>query len=157
MKRKKANKSYEKIFGIILIVMLCVSVVVNIIQVYINVIIVNNSNENQISLDKYRDLQNRQIQFVKNGCKNHKTNADLYNRWEALKSIAANYPSYITVIDRTEFMSDILFPFVEAYCYRPYILLLGVDDIYDQNLSYMMRWDGDVFHFDESDFDQVKW
>ena len=149
------NKNSHAI--IIVIVLLCISVVANVIQCSFLLTTIASANEDKAKLEKYRDLQKRQIQFVKNGCENNKSDTGLLNRYNLISQIAANFPSGFLDTSREDFLSDIHFNYVEAYCYRPYILLLGVDDIYKQNLYYRNKWGGDAFHFDDSDFNVVRW
>ncbi len=140
-------------------ILLCVSVTINCIQCFINIKLANQKDNDLTSLEKYRTLQSEQIEYVKNRCYNEYskygpdgTNDSKFKQMEQIAFYQA--PRYVNV-DSKEFYMDLIFDYLQSICFKPVVLLLGSEDIYGDNLQYFSKWG--YFHFDDSDFDGVRW
>lgn len=140
------------------IIALSISVIVNCVQGYFNIVLANQKSVDSVSLEKYRNLQNEQIEFVKTRCYNGyaKYGADGTNDsyFKIMGQIAIYEAPYYGVNSR-DFFEDLLFDYLQSICFKPVVLLLGSEDIYGDNLNYFTKWG--YFHFDDTDFDTVRW
>lgn len=161
-KRKNTKRTIRKTKQILFVAgisILCASIVANIFQAKENISLAKQKDEDAISLQNYRDLQARQIEFVKNRCavnyNKYGSEGNSDSNFREMMNVAVNIaPRYINV-DSHAFVKDLLFSYLQSICLDPVMVLLGEDDIYGDNLNYFTEWG--YFHFDDSDFDKVRW
>ena len=158
-KKKMVNKKTNHILMQVGVIALCISLVINCVQAYFNITLANQNNADSTSLQNYRDLQNEQIEFVKNRCYggyakygSDGTKDDAFRQMEQIAIYQA--PRYINV-NSYDFFQDLIFDYLQSICLKPLVLLLGSEDIYGNNLNYFTKWG--YFHLDDADFDAVRW
>lgn len=158
-KHKYFNRKLNKILPILGICVLCTSIVANIFQASFNISLAKKNQDDSTSLNNYRNLQAEQIEYVRNRCyagyEKYGSDGQSDANFKEMTRIAVNEaPRYVNV-DSYTFFEDLIFDYLQSICLKPLVLLLGSEDIYGHNLNYFVDWG--YFHFDDGDFDKVRW
>lgn len=147
---------------IALVVLLLISCMFNVMQAIKLSTAIQEKQTNSTALNSYRELQKRQISFVKSNCENGAkkygdsglNDADFKGMMD-LTYYAMSSNIVYTNMDPKDLSKDLLFEYLTTTCYKPRLLLLGIKDISDLNLHIYSGTTN--FSFDESELDKVKW
>lgn len=168
MAKKKLQKSLlnsshiSQWVAVALVILLFISCVFNLMQGIKLSTIIQEKQTNSTALNNYRELQKRQISFVKSNCESGAKkygdsglNDTSFKGMMALAYHAMSSNIVYTNMDPEDLFKDLLFEYLTTTCYKPRLLLLGIKDISDLNLHIYSETTN--FTFDESELDKVKW
>lgn len=153
MRKKAKNNPFKKKSSLLALAMvLSLSAVGNIVQLSLHTSLSNANEQDKIALQKYRDLQDQQLESLKRACEQARLD---YN------DESSYMQTFRTVLSKFSRRPQMLGQYIKdealANCYAVAFVLRGYQDIYTFNEDRAFEFGGHVYIIKNSAFDEVRW